>query len=194
MIGHRTPRHQSFGWAAARLDDLVNLPASRLSGAPYHRAAALARDARPAAPGAACGGTRGCTARRTPAGPRPPWRARSASGWRDRGSMAGSGSTTLGWASDGRPRPWQTSGAPWRSTARPAFCSGARRHGGDHRGRPAVSLIASRASQVDVTLEMLGKPVKRLLDPRPHTRIRPGRRRAAQPGARWRSSAKKPWT
>ncbi|TCT01573.1 adenosylcobinamide-phosphate synthase CbiB [Aquabacter spiritensis] len=32
MIGHKTPRHQAFGWAAARLDDLVNLPASRLSG------------------------------------------------------------------------------------------------------------------------------------------------------------------
>jgi adenosylcobinamide-phosphate synthase len=31
MIGHRTPRHAAFGWAAARLDDLVNLPASRLS-------------------------------------------------------------------------------------------------------------------------------------------------------------------
>jgi adenosylcobinamide-phosphate synthase len=31
MIGHRTPRYQAFGWAAARLDDLVNLPASRLA-------------------------------------------------------------------------------------------------------------------------------------------------------------------
>jgi adenosylcobinamide-phosphate synthase len=31
MIGHRTARHQAFGWAAARLDDLVNLPASRLA-------------------------------------------------------------------------------------------------------------------------------------------------------------------
>ena len=31
MIGHRTPRHEAFGWAAARLDDLINLPASRLS-------------------------------------------------------------------------------------------------------------------------------------------------------------------
>src|SRR6185312_13039683 len=31
MIGHRTPRHSDFGFAAARLDDLVNLPASRLS-------------------------------------------------------------------------------------------------------------------------------------------------------------------
>ncbi|MDB5399975.1 MAG: cobalamin biosynthesis protein CobD [Rhodopila sp.] len=31
MIGHRTPQYAAFGWAAARLDDLVNLPASRLS-------------------------------------------------------------------------------------------------------------------------------------------------------------------
>jgi adenosylcobinamide-phosphate synthase len=31
MIGHRTPRHRAFGWAAARLDDLANLPASRLA-------------------------------------------------------------------------------------------------------------------------------------------------------------------
>jgi adenosylcobinamide-phosphate synthase len=31
MIGHRTARHEAFGWAAARLDDVVNLPASRLS-------------------------------------------------------------------------------------------------------------------------------------------------------------------
>ncbi|MBP2227407.1 adenosylcobinamide-phosphate synthase [Azospirillum agricola] len=31
MIGHRTPRHEAFGWAAARLDDLVNLPGSRLT-------------------------------------------------------------------------------------------------------------------------------------------------------------------
>lgn len=31
MIGHRTPRHESFGWASARLDDFVNLPASRLT-------------------------------------------------------------------------------------------------------------------------------------------------------------------
>ena len=30
MIGHRTPRYAEFGWVAARLDDLVNLPASRL--------------------------------------------------------------------------------------------------------------------------------------------------------------------
>ena len=33
MIGHLTPRYEDFGWAAARLDDLVNLPASRIAGA-----------------------------------------------------------------------------------------------------------------------------------------------------------------
>lgn len=32
MIGHRSPRFLAFGWAAARFDDLVNLPASRLAG------------------------------------------------------------------------------------------------------------------------------------------------------------------
>ncbi len=31
MIGHRSKRYADFGWAAARLDDLVNLPASRLA-------------------------------------------------------------------------------------------------------------------------------------------------------------------
>lgn len=31
MIGHRTPRHEAFGWAAARLDDLMNLVPARLS-------------------------------------------------------------------------------------------------------------------------------------------------------------------
>jgi len=41
MIGHRTPRHAAFGWAAARLDDLVNLPASRLSALLLAAAAAL---------------------------------------------------------------------------------------------------------------------------------------------------------
>ncbi|HEU0017364.1 MAG TPA: adenosylcobinamide-phosphate synthase CbiB [Methyloceanibacter sp.] len=31
MIGHRTPRHEAFGFAAAKVDDAVNLPASRLA-------------------------------------------------------------------------------------------------------------------------------------------------------------------
>jgi len=41
MIGHHTPRHGDFGFAAARLDDLVNLPASRLSAVLSVAAAAL---------------------------------------------------------------------------------------------------------------------------------------------------------
>ena len=32
MIGHRNRRYESFGWASARLDDLVNLIPARLSG------------------------------------------------------------------------------------------------------------------------------------------------------------------
>ena len=31
MIGHMTPRHREFGWAAARFDDLLNLIPARLS-------------------------------------------------------------------------------------------------------------------------------------------------------------------
>jgi adenosylcobinamide-phosphate synthase len=41
MIGHRTERHAAFGFAAARLDDLVNLPASRLGALLLIAAAAL---------------------------------------------------------------------------------------------------------------------------------------------------------
>ncbi|MFG1463046.1 adenosylcobinamide-phosphate synthase CbiB [Xanthobacter sp. DSM 24535] len=47
MIGHRTPRHEAFGWAAARFDDLVNLPASRLSGLLIIGAAAFVHGASP---------------------------------------------------------------------------------------------------------------------------------------------------
>lgn len=32
MIGHRTPRHNAFGWASARIDDLANLIPARLTG------------------------------------------------------------------------------------------------------------------------------------------------------------------
>jgi adenosylcobinamide-phosphate synthase len=32
MVGHHNLRYERFGWAAARLDDLVNLPGSRLAG------------------------------------------------------------------------------------------------------------------------------------------------------------------
>jgi adenosylcobinamide-phosphate synthase len=45
MIGHKTARHRAFGAPAARLDDLVNLPASRLSAMLLVASAALQRDA-----------------------------------------------------------------------------------------------------------------------------------------------------
>ncbi len=41
MIGHKSPRYLHFGWAAARLDDLVNLPCSRLTGLLFAGAAWL---------------------------------------------------------------------------------------------------------------------------------------------------------
>src|SRR5437879_899080 len=44
MIGHRTPRHKDFGFAASRLDDLLNLPASRLSVLLIVAAAAVAKN------------------------------------------------------------------------------------------------------------------------------------------------------
>ncbi|HQS19250.1 adenosylcobinamide-phosphate synthase CbiB [Reyranella sp.] len=41
MIGHKSERYRAFGWASARCDDLVNLPASRLSALWLALAAAL---------------------------------------------------------------------------------------------------------------------------------------------------------
>jgi adenosylcobinamide-phosphate synthase len=46
MIGHRTPRYRSFGWAAARLDDVLNIVPARLSGLLIIAAASLARQGR----------------------------------------------------------------------------------------------------------------------------------------------------
>jgi adenosylcobinamide-phosphate synthase len=45
MIGHRTERHADFGRNAAQLDDIVNLPASRLSALLIVVAAALTKGA-----------------------------------------------------------------------------------------------------------------------------------------------------
>jgi adenosylcobinamide-phosphate synthase len=42
MVGHRSERFLDFGWASARLDDLINLPASRLTGLLFAGAAGLA--------------------------------------------------------------------------------------------------------------------------------------------------------
>ncbi len=42
MIGHKTDIYGDFGWASARFDDLINLPASRLSGLLFILSAPLA--------------------------------------------------------------------------------------------------------------------------------------------------------
>jgi len=54
MIGHRTERHEAFGWAAARIDDLANVIPARLTGLlfavlsarPSDAISCMARDAR----------------------------------------------------------------------------------------------------------------------------------------------------
>ncbi len=47
MIGHRTLRHEAFGMAAARLDDLLNIAPARLSGLLFATAALFTPGARP---------------------------------------------------------------------------------------------------------------------------------------------------
>jgi adenosylcobinamide-phosphate synthase len=47
MIGHKNERYAAFGWAAARFDDLVNLPASRLAALWLLLAACVLPDASP---------------------------------------------------------------------------------------------------------------------------------------------------
>lgn len=46
MIGHKTPRYLHFGWAAARLDDVLNLLPARVSGVLLAAAALVAPEAR----------------------------------------------------------------------------------------------------------------------------------------------------
>ncbi|WJR76649.1 adenosylcobinamide-phosphate synthase CbiB [Bradyrhizobium sp. NP1] len=54
MIGHRSPRHEAFGWAAAGIDDVANFVPARLTGAlfallgsnPSVAMACMVRDAR----------------------------------------------------------------------------------------------------------------------------------------------------
>ena len=46
MIGHRSPRFEAFGKAAAKLDDIVNWPAARLAGGLIVAATAIRKGAR----------------------------------------------------------------------------------------------------------------------------------------------------
>ena len=45
MIGHRDARHEAFGWAAARIDDVANLVPARLTGLLFALVSPRARDA-----------------------------------------------------------------------------------------------------------------------------------------------------
>ena len=45
MIGHRTPRFEAFGWASARIDDLVNLIPARTTGLVFAAVSAAPRRA-----------------------------------------------------------------------------------------------------------------------------------------------------
>jgi adenosylcobinamide-phosphate synthase len=47
MIGHRSPRYRSFGWAAARFDDFLNLAPAPISGLLLVVAAVFAKNGRP---------------------------------------------------------------------------------------------------------------------------------------------------
>ncbi len=47
MIGHRTPHYRAFGWAAARLDDVLNTVPAPLSGLLLAVAAVFAKNCRP---------------------------------------------------------------------------------------------------------------------------------------------------
>jgi adenosylcobinamide-phosphate synthase len=47
MIGHRTPRYRAFGWAAARLDDVLNAVPAPLSGLLFVAAAVFTNNSRP---------------------------------------------------------------------------------------------------------------------------------------------------
>lgn len=45
MIGHRTPRHEAFGWASAKIDDLANFIPARLTGLIFCALAPAKREA-----------------------------------------------------------------------------------------------------------------------------------------------------
>ena len=107
MIGHRTPRHEAFGWAAARFDDLDQPAGLAADGAADRCCAAFLRQRRRcrATPGARCGATRKNTARPMPAGRKRRWPARSAWRWPARAAMAASWSRMPSWAKAAGARP-----------------------------------------------------------------------------------------
>jgi hypothetical protein len=110
MIGHRTARYESFGWAAARVDDLVNFVPARLSGL-------LLAVVAPIANGAVG------TARLMPAGRKAPRPAHWVWHWRDRGATANISSTIpFSTSTRARRRHRAISAAPLISMSRRVCC------------------------------------------------------------------------
>ena len=115
MIGHDNERFRDFGRFAARLDDLVNLPASRLGAVWIVAAAATIRGASPA------GRVEGNPEGRIP----PPLSQRRLAGSRHGGRVGaaprrteaisrGGSSTTRGWETGAREATWEDIGSALR--------------------------------------------------------------------------------
>ena len=87
MIGHRTKRHEAFGWArrGSMISSISRPPASPRSSC--WSPPASPRACPPARAGAPCGGTQASTAPPMRAGRRRPWRGLWGSSWRGPGSM-----------------------------------------------------------------------------------------------------------
>ena len=189
MIGHKDDRYAAFGWAAARLDDLVNLPASRLAALWLVLAAALAPGASPFE--AARAVRRDAAKHRSPN-----------AGWPE-AAMAGA----LGPEARGAARLWRN--------ARRGRLHGARPAGGDRRRYPSRAeplparlphrglcadggggahlAILSIASQSRCFSRWSASASSVRLDRRPVGEADAAPSQASQ-AARWRSSAKSPCT
>ena len=123
MIGYRNARYEDFGKPAAQLDDLVNLPGSRLAASADRRASAArgrVRGRGMAGDDARCGEA---SPRPMPGIRKPPWPARSGSRSAGRVAMTGSRAKTPGSETDGARRRPPTSAPRSASMGAPTDCS-----------------------------------------------------------------------
>ena len=156
MIGHRTPRHEAFGYAAAKVDDVVNLPASRLAAfflalaalfhddADFHRAVETVR--------------RDADNHRSPNAGWPEAAMAGALDLRLSGPRVYHGVLTDDeWIGEGRTRrPPPTSAARLACTRPHAPCRSSR-----SGARLSSSRYSEQAIDVDVRLEMRGERIER---------------------------------
>ena len=161
MIGHRSARHEAFGWAAARFDDLLNLVPARLSGLLI---ALVQPDEIVCGAAQRCAAMRDCIARRMPAGRKARLPRRSASRWRGRAATAIASSTTRSSTrAAGRRLPDDI------ARALRVFLAACLLHAALYAALALVALTAARdredALDIEMRLEMIGERVERLLDP-----------------------------